>query len=74
LQVVHSITHPVEHTLKAPPRASTPLSLLFVFGGGSDAIGCVEMGQVCSDFRARSTLSQLSGLYQARINPHLAAR
>jgi hypothetical protein len=50
LQLGHSITHPVEHTLKAPPRASTPLSLLFVFGGNPDAIGCVEMGQVCCGF------------------------
>jgi hypothetical protein len=50
LQVGHSITHPVEHTLKAPPRASTPLSLFSVFGGNPDAIGCVKMGQVRSGF------------------------
>jgi hypothetical protein len=50
LQVGHSITHPVVHTLKAPPRASTPLSLVSVFGGDLDAIGCVEMGQVHGGF------------------------
>jgi hypothetical protein len=66
LQVGHSITHPVEHTLKAPPRASTPLSLLFVFGGHSDAIGCVEMGQVCNGFRARSRRSRTQYVWRNR--------